>query len=99
VRRTSEIGIRMALGAERRKIIWMMLRQMVVLAAIGLMIGLVAAWQTAHLISSFLFGVKPQDPVAIWGATAILFAAAMIAAWGPAHRASRVDPMIALRNE
>jgi ABC-type antimicrobial peptide transport system permease subunit len=98
-RRTSEIGIRMALGAPRRRIIWMMLRQVLVLAAAGLAIGLVAAWQTTRVVSSFLFGVKPQDPAAIWGSTALLFVAAMIAAYGPARRASRVDPMTALRNE
>jgi len=98
-RRTSEIGIRMALGAERRAIIRMMLRQAVTLAAVGLAIGLLAAWQTTHIVGSFLFGVKPQDPAAIGGAAGLLLAAAIFAAWGPARRASRVDPMVALRNE
>ncbi len=98
-RRTSEIGIRMALGAERRRIIGMMLRQAVALAAVGLAIGLVAAWQTTHIVRSFLFGVEPQDPLAIGGAAGLLLAAVIAAAWGPARRAARVDPMVALRNE
>ena len=98
-RRTSEIGIRMALGAERWSIVGMMLRQAVGLAAVGLAIGLVAAWQTTHIVGSFLFGVKPQDPGAIAGATVLLLVAAIAAAWGPARRAARVDPMVALRNE
>ena len=98
-RRTSEIGIRMALGAERRRIIGMMLWQAVTLAAVGLAIGLLAAWQTTHIVGSFLFGVKPQDPAAIAGASGLLLAAAIAAAWGPARRAARVDPMVALRNE
>ena len=98
-RRTSEIGIRMALGAERRRIVRMMLRQAVALAAAGLAIGLLAAWQTTRIVGSFLFGVKPEDPVAIAGATGLLLAAAIFAAWGPARRAARVDPMVALRNE
>jgi len=98
-RRTSEIGIRMALGAGRRRIIRMMLRQALVLAAVGLAIGLLAVWQTTHIVGSFLFGVKPQDPAAIGGAAGLLLAAAIFAAWGPARRAARVDPMVALRNE
>jgi macrolide transport system ATP-binding/permease protein len=98
-RRTSEIGIRMALGAERWRIVAMMLRQAVALAAVGLAIGLVAAWQTTHIVGSFLFRVKPEDPGAIAGATVLLLFAAIAAAWGPARRAARVDPMVALRNE
>jgi len=98
-RRTSEIGIRMALGAGRRRIIRMMLRQAMVLAAVGLAIGMLAVWQTTHIVGSFLFGVKPQDPAAIGGAAGLLLAAAIFAAWGPARRAARVDPMVALRNE
>jgi ABC-type antimicrobial peptide transport system permease subunit len=98
-RRTSEIGIRMALGAQRRKIVWMMLRQVLALAAIGLAIGLAAAWESAHFVASFLFGMKAEDPLAIWGSAAVLLSAALVAGYGPARRAARVDPMVALRNE
>jgi macrolide transport system ATP-binding/permease protein len=98
-RRTSEIGIRVALGAERGRIVWMMLRQVLALAVVGLAIGLVTAWETAHFVASFLFGVKAEDPVAIWGSAAVLLSATLIAGYGPARRAARVDPMVALRNE
>ncbi|HJR58179.1 MAG TPA: ABC transporter permease [Vicinamibacterales bacterium] len=98
-RRTREIGIRMALGARRGLVIWMVLREVCVLAALGLAIGLPTALGTSRLIESFLFGTKPNDPRALALATAILLSAALVAGYGPARRASRVDPMIALRHE
>lgn len=98
-RRTSEIGIRVALGAARGAIVWMMLRQVLVLAVIGLAIGLIAAWRTAHLVGSFLYGITTWDAPAFWGSAAVLLAAAIAAGYGPARRAARVDPMVALRNE
>jgi macrolide transport system ATP-binding/permease protein len=98
-RRTSEIGIRMALGAERRSIIWMVLREVVALAAGGLLIGLAAAWETTRFVESFLFGAKPNDPLAISLSVAILGAAALAAGYAPAWRASRIGPMTALRHE
>jgi ABC-type antimicrobial peptide transport system permease subunit len=98
-RRTGEIGIRMALGATRRRIVWMVQREVIVLSAFGLAIGLAAAYQTTALVKSFLFGVKPNDPLAIGASVAILTACALLAGYLPAFRASRIDPMAALRNE
>ena len=98
-RRTNEIGLRMALGAERGAVIWMVLREVCVLAAIGLAIGVPTALAASRLIESFLFEMKPNDPRALAVAVAILLSAALVAGYGPARRASRVDPMIALRHE
>jgi predicted permease len=98
-RRTSEIGLRMALGAGRAVVIWMVLREVCMLALIGLTIGVPIALSTSHLIESFLFGMTPNDPKAISGAAAMLLAAALTAGYAPARQASRVDPMVALRAE
>ena len=98
-RRTSEIGIRMALGAARGGIVWMVLRQVIVLAAIGLAAGYGAARLTAHLITTFLYGVKPNDSVTTAVAAGILLSAALIAGYSPAWRAACIDPSRALRNE
>jgi len=98
-RRTGEIGIRMALGATRRRVIWMILREVATLSAFGLLVGIVAAYQTTAFLKSFLFGVKPNDPLAIGASVAILIACALLAGYLPAFRASRIDPMVALRNE
>jgi ABC-type antimicrobial peptide transport system permease subunit len=98
-RRTSEIGLRMALGAGRSAVIWMVLREVCVLAAIGLAIGVPTALGTSRFVESFLFGTKPNDPNALAVAAAILLSAALLAGYAPARRASRVDPMIALRHE
>jgi predicted permease len=98
-RRTGEIGIRMALGAQRGGVIWMVLRQVFVLAIAGLAIGLPVALATSKLVESFLFGMKPDDPVAITAAVSVLIAAAVIAGYAPARRASKIDPMVALRHE
>ena len=98
-RRTSEIGLRMALGAGRGTVIWMMLRDVCVLAVIGVAIAAPAALAASRLIESFLFGVEPNDPRAMAWAAAIVLAAVLAAGYGPARRASRVDPMVALRHE
>jgi predicted permease len=98
-RRTGEIGIRMALGATRRRVVWMVLREVVTLSAFGLVIGLAAAYETTAFLKSFLFGVKPNDPLSIGASVAILIACALLAGYLPAFRASRIDPMAALRNE
>ena len=98
-RRTGEIGIRMALGAHRRAVIWMVMREVTMLAAAGLAIAVPAALITSKFIESFLFGTKPNDPLALAIAVAILLAAALLAGYVPARRASRIDPMIALRHE
>ena len=98
-RRTGEIGIRMALGAQRPKIIWMVLREVLALGAAGLAIGYGAARFTTHFVESFLYGMKANDPLAMAAAIGILLAAAVAAGYAPAWRASRIDPATALRNE
>ena len=98
-RRTGEIGIRMALGAERRSILWMVLRDALAVAATGLALGLVIAYAASSLVQSFLFGMKPRDPAALVVSAFALLAAAVAAAYAPAWRASRIDPMAALREE
>jgi ABC-type antimicrobial peptide transport system permease subunit len=98
-RRTSEIGIRMALGARGGNIAWMILRESLTLVVIGLLIGVPAALFAAKLISSQLFGLKPADPIALIGATVVLSLVALLAGYVPARRASRVNPLNALRYE
>jgi len=98
-RRTNEIGIRMALGAQRTGVLWMVLRQVFAMAIVGLAIGLPAALATSKFVESFLFGLKPNDPVTIGAAVSVLVAAAVTAGYAPARRASRIDPMVALRHE
>jgi len=99
VRRTNEIGIRMALGAERRNIVWMVLKESLALVAIGLIVGVPAAWTAAHLISSQLFGLNPSDPATLHTAALLLTVVAALAGYLPARRASRVNPLVALRYE
>jgi len=98
-RRTGEIGIRMALGAQRRGVVWMVLRQVFLLAIVGLAIGVPAALAASKLVESFLFGMKPNDPLTISVAIAVLVAATVIAGYAPARRASKIDPMVALRHD
>ena len=99
VRRTNEIGIRMALGAERSNIIWMVLKETFLLVGIGLAIGLPASWGAAKLISNQLFGLQPGDPLTLALAVVVLTAVAALAGYLPARKASRVDPLVALRYE
>jgi predicted permease len=98
-RRTSEIGIRMALGARRETIVWMVLRDVLMLAIIGLAIGLPMALGTSKVIESVLFGVKPGDPWSMVSALTILLSAALAAGYLPAWKASRTDPLVAVRHE
>ena len=98
-RRTREIGIRMALGARRQTVLWMVLRETLVLIAIGFAAGVPAAIAGSFLLRSLLFGVGAGDPVALAGAMIVLAAIAALAGFIPARRAARVDPMIALRYE
>jgi predicted permease len=98
-RRTNEIGIRLALGAQARQILTMILRETSWLAAIGVAVGLGAALPLTRFLESMLFGLKPNDPATMIGSAAILFAAALLAGFVPARRASRVQPMQALRHE
>jgi predicted permease len=97
--RTREIGVRVALGAERRSILGMILRQGLVLAGVGVLIGAAAAFGATRLIGSFLFGVPATDVLSFAGATILLSVAALLAGWLPARRAAAVDPIIALRAE
>ena len=98
-RRTGEIGIRMALGAQRGRVVWMVLREVCLLAAVGLAISLPITLATSKLVESFLFRMKPNDPLALTLAVTILLSAAILAGYVPARKASRIDPMIALRHE
>ena len=98
-RRTSEIGIRMALGARREKVVLMVLREVLVLAALGLAIGAPLALGISRVVESFLFGLKPTDPGAMAISVSILALAVLVAGYVPARRASRIEPIIALRHE
>ena len=98
-RRTGEIGIRMALGAQRGPVVWMVLREVMVLAGVGLAISVPIALGTSKFVESFLFGMKPNDPLALGLAVFVLLGAALLAGCIPARRASQIDPMTALRHE
>jgi predicted permease len=97
--RTQEIGIRLALGAQISQVKAMVIRQGMLLAAVGVVVGLAAAFGLAKLITSFLFGVTARDPVVFTGIPVLLALVAFFAVWLPARRASRVDPLLALRAE
>ena len=97
--RTSEIGIRMALGAQRNDVLWLVLRESLLLIGIGVAISVPLVFGSAKLIGSLLFGLTPADPVALALATALMFAVATVASYIPARRATKVDPMVALRYE
>jgi predicted permease len=98
-RQVGEIGIRMALGAERGAVVWMILRRVLVLAAVGLAISVPAALIGAQLVRSFLFQVEPNDPGTLALAGIVLLSATILAGYVPARRASRIDPQVALRQE
>ncbi len=98
-RRTPEIGIRLALGAERRSVQWLVLRDVLWMVAIGMAIGIPVALALTSLIRKTLFGVTPDDPISFAGAAVLMALAAIAAAWIPARRAARVDPIKALRYE
>ena len=98
-RRTPELGLRMALGADRRSVRWMVLKQSLVLVVTGLAVGIPAAIGGSRFVSSLLFNINPTSPLALAVAAGIMLGVSLIAAFVPAHRASRVDPMVALRAE
>lgn len=98
-RRTQEIGIRMALGARRADVLAMVAREGMALAAIGVVLGLVSVWGLTRLMKALLYGVSATDPVTLGLVTAAILGSAALAAFVPARRATRVDPMIALRDE
>jgi predicted permease len=97
--RRNEIGIRMALGASRGDVIGIIVRQTLVLLTLGVGVGIVLALAAVRSASSLLFGLQPNDPLTFAGASALLLTIALIASFLPARRASRVDPMVALRYE
>ena len=99
IRRTSEIGIRMALGASRASVMGMILRESMLLASIGVAIGVLAAMGVTRLIGSFLFGVQPADPLTFSLATLLMIAVTGFSSYLPARRAAHLDPMEALHHE
>jgi ABC-type antimicrobial peptide transport system permease subunit len=98
-RRTNEIGIRMALGAQNRGVLWLVLREALVLVVIGLVAGVLASLVLTKTAASLLYELKPNDPLTIALASSLLLAVALLAGYLPARRAARVNPMIALRDE
>jgi len=97
--RTREIGIRVALGAERRAVLFMVLKEVAVLAALGVAIGLPTGYGLGRLVETQLFGLTARDPLTFATATVTLLLSALLAGYIPAARATRVDPMVALRYE
>jgi ABC-type antimicrobial peptide transport system permease subunit len=97
--RTSEFGIRIALGAQRGSVLWLILRESLLLMLVGVAIGLPLIFGAGKWISSLLFGVKPADPTALALATALMFATGILACYIPARRAVRVNPIVVLRYE
>ena len=97
--RRLENDVRVVLGAERMSVLWNVLRQVLMLAVAGVVLGVPAALGAGQLIESLLFGLAPQDPATIAAAAAVLVAVAALAGYIPAMRAMRVDPVIALRDE
>jgi ABC-type antimicrobial peptide transport system permease subunit len=95
--RTSEIGIRMALGARPMDVLGLVVRKAMLLTGGGVVLGMMAAAAATQLMSRLLFGVQARDPMVFAVAPAILIAVAMLASYIPARRASRVDPLVALR--
>jgi ABC-type antimicrobial peptide transport system permease subunit len=98
-RRTNEIGIRMALGAERMHVRWLVMREVLLLVAIGVAIGAPAALLSSKLVASMLFGLHGNDPSSLLTAVLVMLSIAALAGYPPARRASRIDPMVALRYE
>lgn len=98
-RRTKELGIRMAFGAQRSNVLWMVVREGVLLSCVGIALGLAASLAAVHTISKFLYGVRPADPVTFVVVSALLVAVAALASYLPARRATKIDPVAALRYE
>jgi putative ABC transport system permease protein len=97
--RTHEIGIRMAVGAESRDVLKMVLSRSLIMIAAGVAIGMILSFVGARALSSFLVGVSPSDPVTFGGVMVLLLGVALLACLIPAYRATRVDPLVALRYE
>ena len=99
VQRTGEIGVRIALGAEPRRVVAMIVRESGVVAIIGVAVGLIVALATGRLLQSLLYGITPRDPLTLATTTGVLLLVAAIACWLPARRAATIDPITALRAE
>jgi len=97
--RTRELGIRLALGAQPGLVIWMVMREVLLLLAIGLAVGIPAALAMGRFVSSQLYGIQPNDPSMAVGTVVLLSVVSAAAGLIPAHRASRIDPILALRYE
>jgi putative ABC transport system permease protein len=97
--RTREIGIRVALGASHTDVLTLIVRQGIVLTAVGLGLGLAGAAAVRRLIAGMLYGVSALDPVTLAAVTLFLFTVSALASWVPGRRAARVDPLIAMRSE
>jgi len=97
--RTREIGIRMALGADPRRVLRMVLGQAARLALTGMAVGLVLSWVSARFLSGLLYGVAAHDPLTLAAVCGVLAGIALLASYYPARRATRLDPAAALRNE
>jgi len=97
--RTHEIGVRMALGAKRTDVLRLVVRQGMIMALIGLAIGLIGALAFSRVMTSMLHGVSPTDPLTFTGVSIVLLGVALLACLIPARRATRVDPIVALRTE
>jgi putative ABC transport system permease protein len=97
--RTREMGIRIALGAQSESLLGLILRQAIVLAVTGAVCGAIGSLLLMRLLASQLFEIKPGDPVTLIGASLLMMIVALAASWFPARRATKVDPMIALRHE
>jgi ABC-type antimicrobial peptide transport system permease subunit len=98
-RRVREIGIRVALGAQRRVVLWMVLREALVLAGVGVTIGIVCAIAASRWIASMLHGIAPYDAATLVVVSFVLLVVAALASFLPAYRSMRVDPMVAVRQD
>jgi putative ABC transport system permease protein len=97
--RTHELGVRFALGAQRRDVIALVLRQGMKLVAIGIALGLAGSWALTRVLTTLLYQVKATDPLTFLAAPAVLIAVALLACWAPARQAAKVDPITSLRYE
>jgi predicted permease len=98
-RRRTELGIRLALGASPSGVVRMVLARSLLLVSLGLVAGVVVSLYVSRFVAALLYGLQPHDPAVFVGATAVLTVSSAIAAWGPAWRASRIDPAVVLRND